>query len=78
MGKLIFWLVVAFVIMFALRLVGAAKAKRRDSARPRSDGAQIESMVRCVRCGIFLPRSDALPAPGGFRCADEAGCGQRR
>jgi uncharacterized protein len=80
MGKLIFWLVVAFAIMFGLRLVGAAKARarRRDAAGPRRNGGQIESMVRCERCGIYLPRSDATAVAGGYRCADETGCGQRR
>jgi large-conductance mechanosensitive channel len=29
MGKLVFWIVVAFVVLFAVRLYGAAQAKKR-------------------------------------------------
>ena len=33
-------------------------------------GRQIaEPMVRCLKCGIFLPRSDARAVDGGFACA---------
>jgi hypothetical protein len=27
-------------------------------------------MVRCVRCGTFLPKADATAIPEGFRCTD--------
>ena len=36
-----------------------------------------EAMVRCIQCGVFLPRTDALPAPGGYRCSDP-NCAQAR
>jgi hypothetical protein len=76
MGKVIFWIVVVFGVLFALRLLNAAKAKRRaDVARKASD-AKAQPMVRCVRCGVFLPSADALPAPGGHSCADPR-CAQR-
>ncbi len=73
MGKVIFWLVVVFALMFALRLYNSAKARARGE-QARADAARAARepapMVRCVQCGVFLPKSDALPAPGGFRCAD--------
>jgi hypothetical protein len=35
-------------------------------------------MVRCARCGTFVPQAEALPAPDGtFTCA-EPGCASRR
>jgi hypothetical protein len=75
MGKVIFWLVIVFAVLLALRLYNTAKAKaradraRQDAARPASEAAP---MVRCVECGVFLPKSDALPAPGGYRCGNGA------
>ena len=65
MGKIIFWIVVIFVVLFVLRLVNAGQGAA--TRRATGDGAQRagrEPMVRCVRCGVFLPRADALPVAG--------------
>lgn len=77
MGKLIFWLVIVFGVLFALRLVSAAKVKaaRKGEAVGRAAGA--ETMVRCQECGVFLPRADALAVPDGYRCPD-GNCAHRR
>jgi uncharacterized protein len=80
MGKVIFWIVVVFVVLFALRLVNANKAKRR--ARGASDDEKkaappAETMVRCASCGVFLPQGDARPVAGGYVCG-EPGCVARR
>ena len=79
MGKIIFWLVVIFVVLFGLRLMNSAKAKRRaDEAGDDDDaGAPDETMVRCGKCGVFLPEGDARPVAGGFVCG-EPGCAARR
>ena len=77
MGKIVFWIVVVFALLFGLRLVNAAKAKRRADLARRSGTPPVESMVRCARCGVFLPQADATPVPGGFRCGDPV-CGKRR
>ncbi len=82
MGKVIFWIVVVFVVLFALRLYSAAKAKARRTEAPRkevdaSSTSPDATMVRCVNCGVFLPKSEALPAPTGYRCGDPA-CAERR
>jgi len=69
MGKIVFWIVVVFAVLFALRLWNSAKARRRDAGKAQGAAAP-EAMVKCVRCGVFLPRADALPAPGGYRCTD--------
>lgn len=71
MGKIIFWIIVVFVALFGLRLLNAGQAKRRQGeARGTERAAKPNAMVRCVRCGLFLPRAEATPAPGGFACAD--------
>ena len=80
MGKLIFWIVVVFIVLFALRLVNVSKAKRRGGAAgddTKKAGTPAETMVRCASCGVFLPQGDARPVAGGFVCG-EPGCVGRR
>jgi len=79
MGKLIFWIVVVFVALFALRLVNVGKAKRRarDADAGKRAAKPDESMVRCEKCGVFLPQGDARPVAGGYVCGDPA-CATRR
>ena len=80
MGKVIFWLVVVFAVLFALRLLNTTKLRnRRDSA---SDPAKTRAppatpMIRCVECGVFLPAPDATTTPDGYRCGDP-GCPNRK
>ena len=74
MGKIIVWIIVVFAILFVLRLLNVAKAKRAQ-ARGKASPSQAPAdgtMVRCVSCGVFLPKADALPSPQGFRCGDPA------
>ena len=68
MGKIIFWLVVVFAVLFVLRLVNSAKAKhRRRAAAPPPE---VENMVRCVSCGTFVPRAEAKSGPLGLTCGE--------
>ncbi|HSS71756.1 MAG TPA: PP0621 family protein [Casimicrobiaceae bacterium] len=67
MVKLIAWIILIFVVLFALRMIGVRNARKR--ARASATTKQIaEPMVRCLRCGIFLPRNEARPVDGGFAC----------
>ena len=79
MGKVIFWLVVVFAVLFVLRLLNAAKLRRRnEESRPgNSRAAGDMAMIKCVECGVFLPRTDATTAPDGYRCGDPA-CPNRK
>ena len=83
MGKIVFWLVVVFVVLFALRLWNAAKGRARQDGAPRRDDAARHAasagaaMVRCVECGVFLPKADARPVPQGFHC-ERVNCAQHR
>ena len=65
MGKLLFLIVAVIVIYFVVK--GLAR-KRSERAAPPSPG---ETMVPCARCGVNLPRSEALEAAGGFFCSEE-------
>ena len=67
MGKLVFWLVVVFVILFALRLVNASKHRARN--RDRATG-RVGAMTRCIDCGVYLPSAEAIAGPRGPLCGD--------
>jgi hypothetical protein len=79
MGKVIFWLVVVFGVLFVLRLLNAAKLRQRNTAagpgNARAPGDM--AMIKCVECGVFLPRTDATTASDGYRCGDPA-CPNRK
>ena len=52
--------------------------RARDAAPPRAGGSKSgaaplpQDMVECPVCRVHLPRSDALPGPGGqlYCCAE--------
>jgi hypothetical protein len=71
MGKIIFWLVVFFVALLVLRLINMANGRPRGNAsgsarKPGRDTATI----RCVNCGVYLPKADAIEGPRGPVCGD--------
>ncbi|MEP7329610.1 MAG: PP0621 family protein [Betaproteobacteria bacterium] len=72
MGKIVFWLVVIFGLLFALRLwnAGKARARRNDAA---GQAASPQAMVQCSNCGVFLPKTDARLVNSAYRCQD-GGC----
>jgi hypothetical protein len=77
-GKIVFWLVVVFALLLVVRLVNAAKNKGRGPGTgPRKDAQTPAAMVRCVECGVFLPKADARPVPQGFHCG-QVNCAQHR
>lgn len=72
MAKIIAWLIVIFVVLLALRLVNFRNARRRAREQAKKAGEPAakggESMVRCVRCGIYLPQNEARSVRGGYAC----------
>ena len=77
-GKIVFWLVVVFALLLVVRLINAAKTKRRGAPPgPQKDAQTPAAMVRCVECGVFLPKADARPVPQGFHCG-QVNCAQHR
>jgi uncharacterized protein len=77
MGKVIFWIVIVFLVLLGLRIANVAAAKRRTRESPKAKAPAAETMVRCARCGVYLPRADALPSGTGYLCGDPA-CSPRR
>lgn len=70
MAKIIAWLILIFVVLLAWRMISLrnARVRRRDASRQA--GAAVQPMVRCLRCGVFLPRTEAKAIAGGHVCAD--------
>jgi hypothetical protein len=77
--KLLLWVILIGAALLALRLVNLAAAKRRksaaQSASPQRSGP--DNMVRCVRCGVYVPSTDAKPGPDGLTCGEPV-CLERR
>jgi formylmethanofuran dehydrogenase subunit E len=72
MTKVIAWIIVIFLVLFALRIVNQRKARaRRNGAETQAKVAGMAT-VRCSRCGVFLPLSDARESAGKYVCADSS------
>lgn len=78
MAKVLLWIAIVIAVMFGLRLLNIAKAKRASEGAGRDSPRrpEVESMVRCVHCGVYLPRADALPSAAGLTCG-EPRCAKR-
>jgi len=77
MAKVIAWLILIFVVLFALRMISMRNARARQrGAKPSTKASAGAPMVRCVRCGVFLPQAEAVAVSGGHACAD-AQCAKR-
>ena len=60
-----------------LRLINARNARARRNANAQSGKVSAGApMVRCAKCGVYLPRSDAVALTDGFACA-EGECAKR-
>jgi len=79
MTKILLWIAVVVAVLVGLRLLNIGKAKRRANAagQDATKAPPAETMVRCARCGVYLPRADATAGPGGLTCGDP-GCAQKR
>lgn len=70
------YVVLVAVIVIVLWLFRSGRlARRRDeeaAPKPTAPPAVQQDMVECPVCRVHLPRSDALPGPGGqlYCCAE--------
>jgi uncharacterized protein len=82
-GKVIFWIVVFFLVLLALRLISVHQARRtaRDADNEenakeinrggdRDDTPANDTMVRCANCGVYLPKADAVMSKTGMSCGN--------
>ena len=60
---------VVLVVLIVRKLVSGA----RKAASPPPAASESEAkLVRCVECGAFVPKGEALAVTNGFRCG--SGC----
>ena len=76
--RLLFWLALIVLVIFALRKKGQA-ISRPDipvSAQPPEQNGASESMVCCTRCQVYVPSSEAVVRENKVYCcaahADQA------
>ncbi len=70
MARIVAWLVLIFMVLFALRVIASRNARGRRKSTPQQ---AAEPMVRCAHCGVFLPRIEAKQTRAGFVCSG-GGC----
>ena len=71
MMKILAWLILIFLVLMALRIISTRNNRaRRQAERPGKPVDAGNKMVRCVNCGVFLPRAEARAVSDGFACAD--------
>jgi uncharacterized protein len=65
-GLKLILLLIAFAVVYAI-----VKAYKNKLDRPRggSAPAKDEDMVRCVQCGVHLPRSESVMSGNLFYCS---------
>jgi uncharacterized protein len=63
-----FLIVILVIGVFAWLLVRGNKAKQPTARTPAREPG-IQDMVRCVHCGVHLPRGDALLDHRGAFCS---------
>ena len=77
MSRLLFWLALAVLVVFAIRAkIQAARNRadraeqvRRASAPPAGAPLQsVETMTSCAHCGLYFPASEAVRADGLDYC----------
>ena len=72
MGRIVFLLIIAFLIYLLFK--GFLRAQTRRGEEDRKDAEKVEDMVACARCGVNLPRSDAKAEGALFYCRDNPRC----
>ncbi|MCU0950089.1 MAG: hypothetical protein MUC68_03270 [Burkholderiaceae bacterium] len=63
MGRIVFFLLLALAVYIGWRM-WRLQQTRGGASRSDSGRAVAERMVSCDECGLNVPQSEALPAPG--------------
>lgn len=81
MSRIIFWLALAFLVVFAIRSkIREAQKRHQQQFRPPQQSAggarssekvvaEAEAMLQCAHCGIFYPASETVQARGRDYCS---------
>jgi uncharacterized protein len=72
--RVLFWIALIALVVFAVRSKLRAIAKRHDAQRDMGANAQsssreIEAMAQCAHCGMYFPASESVRADGLDYCS---------
>ncbi len=67
MTKIVVVILVTVLVVYLLRRM----ADKRIQPPDKNAKKPVEDMVRCRKCGVNLPRSEAILSQGRFYCCDE-------
>jgi uncharacterized protein len=70
LAKLLLLLIVAFVVYLLIRGLLRSQVK----GPPGTPSVKSEDMVTCARCGVNMPRSEALLEGGKMVCHNNPQC----
>ena len=68
MGRILVLVVLVVLAVWLIRR--ALRAANRDQT-PQAKSPEVGDLVRCARCGVHLPRSEARQADGLLFCGEE-------
>jgi uncharacterized protein len=86
MGKILFWLGVFAAVFLALKAIAVIQRKgtlkdpsASGEAEPPTQNKQnkpdkqerLPSLIACAKCGVHLPRQEAIERRGQFFCTTE-------
>lgn len=90
MGKIIFALLtvaIAWILFKGLSKKSSGGEKRAAAANPKNSAEKNtepknlgapEQMVKCIRCGVFMPEAESLIVDGKVSCRDPQACAHGR
>ncbi len=59
------------LMLIAIAVVVYLLLKSYRNSPPARDSAAAEDMVRCVHCGVHLPKSESILSGGNIFCSTE-------
>jgi uncharacterized protein len=71
LGRVLFWIIIGFIIYLVFRGLTRSQAGRDAPGAP---APKAEDMVSCARCGVNMPRSEAREEGGKLLCRDNPQC----
>ena len=71
MGRILFFVVLAAVVVWWLFGRKPRKPLDGKSPQPRGGVAAVDDMVACAHCGVHLPRADAVVDGSDLYCGED-------
>ena len=70
MGRILFFVLIAVLFLWLIASYRRTLKKRQEE-RKGPASLEGEDMVRCIHCGVHLPRSESITSEGKYFCSDE-------